>query len=229
MEQTPDLLSAVDLSKDIPAVCAEKLKNDEVDLGLVPVAIIPKLKQAHIVSNYCIGAFGKVSSVLLVSQVPLDRIKKIYLDYQSRTSVQLCQVLCNEHWKIQPEFIQAQEGYEEQIKEEVAGVIIGDRTFHIKNKYSYTFDLSEAWFQLTSLPFVFATWVSNKPLSDSFLQVFNQSLEWGIKHIPEAIDAKNVLSIDRSIQLDYLTNSIQYRLEKDYQSGLNLFLKYLQA
>ena len=34
----------VDLTLDIPSVCAQKLMDGEVDLGLVPVAIIPKIK-----------------------------------------------------------------------------------------------------------------------------------------------------------------------------------------
>ncbi|MBA3902015.1 MAG: ABC transporter substrate-binding protein, partial [Bacteroidetes bacterium] len=55
----------IDLKTDLPSVCAEKLLANEADLGLVPVAIIPKLKEYHIISDYCIGAIGPVKTVML--------------------------------------------------------------------------------------------------------------------------------------------------------------------
>jgi chorismate dehydratase len=55
----------------------------------VPVAIIPKMSAYHIVGNYCIGAVGEVASVCLFSDVPINEIETVILDYQSRTSVAL--------------------------------------------------------------------------------------------------------------------------------------------
>src|SRR5665213_3010681 len=72
----------VEISLDNPAECARKLIENEVDLGLVPVAIIPLLKEAHILPGFCIGADGAVESVKLYSHVPLEKIKTILLDYQ---------------------------------------------------------------------------------------------------------------------------------------------------
>ena len=37
------LLSTVELSRDIPSECARKLLAGEVDVGLVPVAVLPEL------------------------------------------------------------------------------------------------------------------------------------------------------------------------------------------
>src|ERR1043165_5988838 len=91
--QNSDIINEIDLQLDIPSVCADKLEENKVDIGLVPVAILPELEEHHIISDYCIGADGEVSSVLLLSDVPLDEIKSIHLDYQSRTSVMLAQVL----------------------------------------------------------------------------------------------------------------------------------------
>ncbi|MDB5193367.1 MAG: hypothetical protein JWQ96_2930, partial [Segetibacter sp.] len=45
-----------------PARVADMLLNDEIDVGLVPVAIIPKLKEHHIITNFCIGAETYVAS-----------------------------------------------------------------------------------------------------------------------------------------------------------------------
>ena len=54
---------SIDLSLDIPSECARKLVAGEVDLGLIPVAVIPQLKTPHIISDYCIGTEGAVKTV----------------------------------------------------------------------------------------------------------------------------------------------------------------------
>src|ERR1043166_8619691 len=83
------VLDQIDLQLDIPSECARKLINNEVEIGLVPVAVLPLIRDRQIISDYCIGAVGKVNSVMLYSDVPLDEIRTVLLDYQSRTSVTL--------------------------------------------------------------------------------------------------------------------------------------------
>jgi chorismate dehydratase len=96
------VMKMIDLSMDYPAKIAQQLIDGEVDVALVPVAVIPKLKEHHIISDFCIGAEGPVASVCLFSEVPLHEIKRIYLDYQSRSSVALLKVLVRDHWKLRP-------------------------------------------------------------------------------------------------------------------------------
>ena len=97
-----------------PSECASLLLEKKCDVALVPVGIIPSLKISYIVSKYCIGAENKVRSVILASQVPLERITHIYLDYQSATSVRLVKILAKKHWKISPEFLPSKPGYEKK-------------------------------------------------------------------------------------------------------------------
>ena len=116
------LLQQIDLALDIPSNTAKKLLNGEVDLGLVPVAVLPLLtKKYQIVSDYCIGTERVVKTVCLYSQVSLQQIKRIYLDYHSRTSVQLVQLLCEKYWQLEVEFLPAEEGYIQQIQGDTAG------------------------------------------------------------------------------------------------------------
>ncbi|HNK30623.1 MAG TPA: hypothetical protein PKG65_16940, partial [Ferruginibacter sp.] len=79
----------VELLIDYPSKIASLLQTNQVDIGLVPVAIIPTLEEHHIISDYCIGCDGEVASVCLFSEVPLAEVSTILLDYQSRTSVAL--------------------------------------------------------------------------------------------------------------------------------------------
>jgi chorismate dehydratase len=81
------------LETDHPADCAAKLIKGNVDIGLIPVASLPKLKEYHIISDYCIGANGNVRTVLLLSNCQFEEIETIYLDYRSRSSVVLSKYL----------------------------------------------------------------------------------------------------------------------------------------
>lgn len=141
--------SKIKLSLDIPTLVAQKLLTGEVDIGLVPVAVIPQLKNPQIVSPFCIGANGKVKTVSLFSEVPIEQINTVYLDYQSRTSVLLVQILFKEFWKHDVTFLPAFEGYENAIKNNIAAVIIGDRAIAALGKYTYEYDLAESWKQHT--------------------------------------------------------------------------------
>jgi chorismate dehydratase len=225
--QHSELLNEIDLQLDIPSVCAQKLLNGKVDIGLIPVAIIPKLKEYHIVSDYCIGAVGKVTSVILYSNVPLKEIKNILLDYQSRTSVILVKVLAKFLWKISPQWIPATENFENNVEGTTAAVIIGDRTFGLKNKYAYSYDLAEEWQKFTQLPFVFACWVANKKLPDKFIDMFNHSLKQGLDSRPTLIEelrASHKYATD--IEL-YLNKSISYDYDVPKKQALELFLNYI--
>jgi len=155
--QHSDLIGKIDLSLDMPSLCASKLLNNQADIGLIPVAAISDVPNARIISNYCISSSGKVRTVVLLSNVPLQEIKKIVLDYQSRTSVQLVRILATYYWKINPEWESGVPGYIENVKEKTTAiVVIGDRVFEWEKRFAYCYDLGEIWKESTGFDFVFA-------------------------------------------------------------------------
>ena len=155
----------VDLIMAYPSKIAAMLSNDEIDVGLVPVAIIPELKEYYIISDYCIGSDGEVGSVCLFSEVPLEKIERILLDYQSKTSIELLKILVKKYWKINPIFINTSKDYRNEISGTTAGLIIGDRALEQRKISTYTYDLGMEWKNFTGLPLVFAAWISNKKSS----------------------------------------------------------------
>jgi chorismate dehydratase len=221
---------AIDLEEDIPSICAQKLLFNQVDIALIPVAVIPELKEYHIISDYCIGSDGKVESVKLYSEVPLNQIEEIALDYQSKTSVALIRILAKEKWNITPVYTNALPGFEENISGASAGVVIGDRTFQLNGKFKHEFDLSEEWKELTGLPFVFAAWVANKKISDEFVLRFNTALENGVKNISEAVIELNQKQILRNEDAKaYLNKAISFSMDENKKLALNFFLDKLKT
>jgi len=225
--ENSEVINQIDLQLDMPSDCAQKLLDDKVDIGLVPVAIIPQLKEHYIVSDFCIGAEGKVNTVLLLSDVPLNEIEEVQLDYQSKTSVNLVQVLAKEFWGISPKWINAKAGYEDKIAGTTAGVIIGDRTFNLSKKYKYTYDLSEEWQKMTGLPFVFACWVANKKIDNQFLNSFNQALAIGVENIEQIVLTDQNTQIKKQELLTYLKDDIAFNLDEKKREAITKFLAYL--
>ena len=215
---------AIELVIDHPAAIAKQLLEDKIDIGLVPVAIIPLLKEYHIVSDYCIGSDGEVASVCLFSNVPLEEIETILLDYQSKTSVALLKILLKEHWNISPVLVEATESYEKNIAGTTAGLVIGDRAFKQRLESTYIYDLGLAWKQMTGLPFVFAAWVSNKEFPAAFKTDFNKANEAGLNDIESVIQEINYDLFDMNA---YFSKNISYRLDTLKVDGLALFLKYI--
>ncbi len=219
--------NSLNIELDIPSVCAQKFKNKQVDIGLVPVAILPELTNYNIITDYCIGANGKVDSVKLYANKPLNELTHIMLDYQSKTSVTLIQVLNKHFWKKNIEFINTSEGFENKINNTTGAVIIGDRTFGLNN-FPYEYDLSDEWKKYTGLPFVFACWVSNKPLPANFVTDFNLALQLGVKNI-ETVVKQNPSIIKGFDAFDYLQNKISYTFDEDKKTALNKFLSLINT
>ncbi|MDB4656091.1 menaquinone biosynthesis protein [Flavobacteriales bacterium] len=222
-----DVLREIDLQLDTPAECASKLINGEVDLGLVPVAIIPQLKEAHVVTNLCIGSDGPVDTVCLFSHVPLNEIETVLLDYQSRTSVQLVQLLAQKHWNISPKWMDGSKDFISEIGGTTAGVVIGDRVFEHEQKFPVVKDLSEEWKTLTGLPFVFACWVSNKPLNSDFILNFEKALSQGVENKTQSI-AELHGSVNASL-VRYVEESISYHLDDKKRQAMKLFHAWLST
>ncbi len=215
----------MELTVDYPAKIAGELVEGTVDVGLVPVAIIPKMKESHIISDFCIGAEGPVASVCLFSEVPLQDIKRIYLDYQSRTSVALLKVLVREYWRLDVEFVETTGDYQHLITGTDAALVIGDRALSQRLISSFIYDLAEHWIRFTSLPFVFAAWISNKPLDIKFIQQFNDANAIGLNNIPAVVGENTYGAYDLTV---YYTKNISYRLTPSKRQGLTRFLSYLQ-
>lgn len=219
-----DLHKSLQLSLEHPAACAEQLKNGKTDLALIPVATIRDIPHARIISDFCIGSIDKVRSVVIYADKPLEEISTIMLDYESKTSVALAYILLNEYWKLSPQIVAAEPGFESLIKNEVAAVVIGDKALEWEGKFKYTYDLGEAWKKHTGLPFVFAAWVATKEIDQAFIAEFNDALAYGIEHIPSLM----YILPNPNKELDlysYFTENISYNLDEDKRKGLSLFLK----
>ena len=87
-----------------PSECAEQLGKGAVDIGLIPSIEFQRIKGSRIVPGPTVAALYNVRSVILVSMVPLFKVKTVACDNGSRTSVALTKIIFNEFYHTHPDF-----------------------------------------------------------------------------------------------------------------------------
>jgi chorismate dehydratase len=224
IERSP-VMSEIELLLDYPASLAQSLQAGTIDMALMPVAAMPFVPGARIVSDYGIGADGDVASVSIFSQVPMAEIREVYLDYQSRSSVRLARLLLEKHWRQPVTFLPAPEDYIGRIEGATAGVIIGDRALEQRPHFAHIYDLAAGWKDYTGLPFVFAAWIANKELPADFLQRFNAANREGLEHLEAVVAAHPFPAYDL---MTYYTRNIHYFLDASMRKGLERFLEEIR-
>jgi chorismate dehydratase len=218
------------LETDHPADCAAKLIKGKVDIGLIPVASLPLMKEYHIISDFCIGANGNVRTVLLLSYCQFEEIETIYLDYRSRSSVILSKVLAKNFWNREFRWMNTSKGFDfRNVGMKEAVVLIGDQCFEYEKSFRYKIDLASEWKDFSGLPFVFACWTANRILDKNFVAEFNQALSLGVSNIDKVVvNFSNTGTITGDILQKYLTENIDFDLNEQKKKGLELFLDLMK-
>ena len=223
----PPIANEIQLVEENPARLAELLIDDEIDVGLIPIAVIPQLEKYFICGDYCIATETEVASVCLFSEVPVNQIERVYLDYQSRSSVALLKWLMKEFWNIHPEMVQAtDDSYRKKIQGTVAGLVIGDRAFEQRKISTFIYDLASEWRSITGMPFVFAAWISKEPLPTSFIQKFDEANAIGLSHIDEIVTSLQFELYDLK---KYYSLHLSYKFDDRKRKGMDLFLQYIRT
>ena len=205
-----------------PATCYQNFVEGKADIALVPAAMVPSLPDAEIITDYCIGAVDKVRTVVVVSNTPVDKVRRIFLDAHSKTSVQLCGYLAKKQWHIEPEWI-SMEDYSvlDNAQEGDAFLLIGDKVFDYEGKFAYSYDLAAEWRKATKMPFTFAVWVARKGLSYELHDELQAAFTFGMEHIYEAILESDYA--DRDYAYEYLTENIDFLFDIQKHKSLKKF------
>ncbi len=205
-----------------PADCARNFIEGNADIALLPVAAVPSLKSAEIITDYCIGASGAVRTVVVMSNSPIAQVERIFLDAHSLTSVQLTGYLAKNLWNITPEFYTLDD-YEQlaHAQKGDAFLLIGDKVFEHEGEFRFTYDLADDWHTLTDLPFAFAVWVARKGTSYEVIDALECALTFGVEHTYEAILEHGFE--DTVTAYDYLTRNIDFIFNEQKHKALQKF------
>lgn len=221
-----------DISYTIPSLCAASLRDGSADIGIIPAAAYTSISDLAILPGVAIASRRAVRSILLVSKVPLEKIRTVALDTSSMTSVALLKVLFAKWWGGAPTFTPMAPDIEPMLKANDAGLVIGDPALQIDRSRYLTYDLAEEWIRLTSQPFVFAFWAirlaawKHAPRDLDLAAVFQESRNHGL--LPNSLDViarewAPRLGLSHEQVKSYLTENIHYSLDPDCLDGMRLF------
>ncbi len=217
------------LQKDVPSVCARRLLDGDVQLGIVPSIEYARARAGlKIVPGLSIASKNLVNSVELFFKKDLKDLNAVAVDTSSRTSVALLDIILREKYEIEADLIPMAPDLDTMLAKTDAALIIGDRALHYQVDYENKLDLATEWFDLTGLPFVFAFWAANEEgIDGSDVKALQDSYKLGAEHIDEickdfAINQPN----EWSFYSEYLKNNISYTFDEDEQEGLMEFYRY---
>ncbi|HET9282116.1 MAG TPA: menaquinone biosynthesis protein [Candidatus Angelobacter sp.] len=232
-ESAQRLREHFDVSYTIPSHCAQQLREGSADIGIIPVAAYTTIPNLVIVPDVAIAAKNKVRSILLVSKVPLEKIRSVATDDSSRTSAALVEIYLRKFVGVDPGFSRQKPDLKEMLQWHDAALLIGDPALQTRTDGYYVYDLAEEWRRWTGRSFVFAFWAVRKAALReaspqlNIAQAFQQSRDNGLKHIPEIADAWTPkLGLSQKLISDYLTENVDYSLDAENLEGLRLFFRY---
>jgi len=235
--QTP---SHIRLISEPPAVLNRMMEQGEIDIS--PVSSAAYARNHHqwsLLPNLSISAFGKVMSVILASNYPLEELgsRKILLTDESASAAEMLKLLLS--WKgICPRFETGSvaSSTNSASREHDAFLVIGNRalTGRWNQRFQYVFDLGELWKETTGFPFVFAVWAVRKSFAKQHpglvLEIakrFEQSKQLGMAHMTEIQETTSrLLDLDPDCCKTYF-NRLNYRLEPFETQGLKAFYQGL--
>ncbi|PYV45342.1 MAG: hypothetical protein DMG06_02740 [Acidobacteria bacterium] len=209
-----------------PSRCADLLAEGKVDVGLIPTIEYQRIPDLKIIPGLAVASKFRVKSVLLISKVPAQNIKTLAADSSSRTSVCLLEILLRCRFKAEP-FIQSQApNVNAMLQANDAALIIGDVALKARTDGLFIYDLAAEWLSQTRKPFVFAFWAVRNSAQLRSGSSFHASYEFGKSEL-EAIAAEQSkrLGLSQAQVLSYLTQNIDYALDRENLEGLVLFYR----
>ncbi len=226
-----------EISYTVPSQCAAALRAGTADIGIIPAAAYTSVADLGILPGVAIASRRPVRSILLVSKVPLERVRTVALDTSSMTSVALTKVLFARWWGGSREFTAMAPEIETMLEGHDAGLVIGDPALKIDRSRYVTYDLAEEWIRFTGKPFVFAFWAvrqaaikaGSSPLD--LPSIFQKSRDHGL--LPGNLDQiagewGPRLGLSAASVKSYLNENIYYSLDSACMEGMQLFYRYAE-
>lgn len=217
-----------DFAYVMPSEGARMLAEEEAEIALLPVAALAEIGGLEVVPGPCIGANGRVDSVVIVSESPMDRIARLWVDDASRTSVILAKIFLDAVGKGEIPFVRMPgRDIPDAVNDGDAGLLIADVAFRQSKRFRYRHDLADAWKRLTGQPFVFAVWAARPGfLTPDLIERINRRFWDGLARKHGIVDDwADRHGIDRSSVAEYLDDRIQFHLNRDAWNGLSEFFR----
>ncbi len=218
-EQHADLFEA---SYHPPARVAALLAEGALDIGLIPAIEVQRIPDLRVLPGLCVAATEEVRSVLLVHRGPIEEVRRVALDANSRTSAALVEILLADRYGLQPEYLPAQPDLEKMLASADAALLIGDPALRVDRERYRILDLAAEWRSLTGKPMVFAVWAVAPGVElAGRSSYFASSLRAGLESLPTLVaQSAEEMALSAEEIRAYLTDNLCFTLGDEQLAGL---------
>lgn len=210
-----------------PSLVARMLGQGNLDIGLIPSIEVQRIPGLRVLPDLCVASDHEVRSVLMISRVPVEEIRKVALDHNSRTSAALLRILLKERYGLNPEYLHERPDPERMLSEADAALVIGDPALKVDRDRYRVLDLAAEWNALTGLPFTFAVWAVRPEVEFPDLPFyFKSSLRYGISSMDTLVrEAAAELGMESGEVRSYLTENLKFFLRENEIAGLEEYYR----
>ncbi|HXG49580.1 MAG TPA: menaquinone biosynthesis protein [Methylomirabilota bacterium] len=227
-------LNAVPLTRGIedqivlaaPSALAQMLREGKIDAALVSITEVLLHDAYEVLDGIAVASLGEVKSVFLAHRRSLEELDTIHCDTASLTSVNLLRVLLAERG-LKPQFVPLADYANAPYLDGV--LLIGDPAIRFaRERPAHTlWDLGEAWYELTRLPFVYAVWALRRDVDTAAIRrVLRDAASFGRDTLDYIISSRT--EFDLEFRKDYLGWHIHFHLGPDEKKGIQKFMELLR-
>jgi len=211
---------------DVPARLPALLDDGCVDAALTPVIdLLDPGRSWKIVSDACIGCDGETMTVRVFSRIPPDRVRRLWVDPASHTSVALARLIWHECHDCRLDIEPLTDTNDVDGCQAV--LLIGDKVITAAPYgFTYQMDLGAAWKTVTGLPFVFAVWAAQTSTPTESLAVRLAAARdrgvAGAVAIAHEHGPRHGWPV--AVAQTYLTRNLSFTLSPRHRAGIERFL-----
>jgi chorismate dehydratase len=245
------LTGKYDLSFTVPSQCAEALRTGTADVAIIPAIEYQRIPGLVVLPDLAIASQNRVRSLLTISKKPIEQVRSIALDRSSRSTQALTRILAEEHWKIVPEFFEAEPDLRAMFDRADAAMLIGDPALRISvavekkstvgaegravcqaatlgitsGEIFHIYDVVGEWRKFSSLPAVMAVWAARpEVITSEVLSDFAASRDFGMAQIASiSLAAARELELPQQALESYLRHNIDFSLGEENRRGLERY------
>jgi chorismate dehydratase len=222
----------LDLRFVVPSECADDLREERTDIGLVPIIEVARQPNLAIIPGSGIVCQGPVRSILLVSKRPMGEIRTLAADTSSRTSVVLTQLILQFHENGPVSVAARAPRLDEMLEAADAALIIGDPALRLdpnmtswRDEPIHVYDIGGEWVQMTGLPMVFAVWAARQTVEPEIAELFEQSKLYGRAHTEAIVEHESAArNFAAELVRQYVTEYISYDLGPRERESIDRYL-----
>jgi chorismate dehydratase len=183
-----NFIPGVELTLRSPAASAAALARGKAHVALIPTVELARQPGLEVVPGLCVAARRRVRSVVLITKVAPEALRRVSVDETSCTSVMLLRILLARRFGVRPAMEPCVAHLQTMMARSDGALLIADAALRAHTAGWQVHDLAELWATWTGLPFVFAVWAARPGTDMAQVEpLLRGARAEGLRHLPQLV------------------------------------------